>query len=62
MLGLDPSLLPRLDLSLWQWLILALLPGVVVVIGMLAIAEAFESARPWRATYFDATLSANSVR
>lgn len=39
-LGLDPSLLPRLDLSLWQWLILALLPGVVVVIGMLAIADA----------------------
>lgn len=29
---------------------------------LLAIAEAFESARPWRATYFDATLSANSVR
>jgi cell division transport system permease protein len=38
-LGLDPSLMPRFQVGVLQWLAIALGPGVVVFVGMLAIAN-----------------------
>ena len=38
-LGLDPSLLPRLEMGSAQWLALAFAPGALVFAGMLAIAN-----------------------
>jgi cell division transport system permease protein len=38
--SLDPSLLPRLDLEPWQWVLLGAAPGVIVFFGMMTIAGA----------------------
>jgi cell division transport system permease protein len=39
-LGLDPTLLPRLDLAPWQWVGFGIAPAMLVFAGMLGIANA----------------------
>ncbi|MCK6450707.1 MAG: hypothetical protein L6R19_07585 [Alphaproteobacteria bacterium] len=39
-LSLDPTLMPRLDLQPWQWVLLGATPGVLVFAGMMGIAGA----------------------
>jgi cell division transport system permease protein len=39
-LSLDPSLLPRLDLKPWQWMLFGAAPGLAVFVGMMSIAGA----------------------
>jgi len=39
-LNLDPTLLPRVDLTPWQWVLLGAAPGLVVFASMMSIAGA----------------------